>query len=162
MLLGQAEAAMDTRLFDRTTRALSPTQAVEQMIGIVEQILADVDALDTAVSELKVLERGTVRIGATPATGIALLPNVVRRYKGAYPNITIVMNDCVLDQFFSIITRRGRSMSPPAADLSRCCWPSSPERPQTVAIGPCAGACGFRVIAPSATSCLSGAGRPSR
>jgi DNA-binding transcriptional LysR family regulator len=114
VLLGQAEPAMDTRLFDRTTRALSPTQAVEQMIGIVEQILGDVDALDTAVSELKVLERGTVRIGATPATGIALLPNVVRRYKAAYPKITIVMNDCAPDQFFSIITRRGLRPSPSA------------------------------------------------
>lgn len=124
VLLAQAEAAMDTRLFDRTTRSLSPTQAAEQMIGIVERILGDLDALDHAVRELKVLERGTVRIGATPATGIALLPSVVRRYKAAYPNITIVMNDCAPDQFFSIIETEkvdfGLGMPPP--DRMRFDW----------------------------------------
>ncbi|KAA2313904.1 LysR family transcriptional regulator [Pseudooceanicola sediminis] len=124
VLLGQAEAAMDTRLFDRTTRSLSPTQAVEQMIGIVERILGDLDALDHAVRELKVLERGTVRIGATPATGIALLPAVVRRYKAEYPNILIIMNDCAPDQLFSIIeTERvdfGLGLPPP--DRMRFDW----------------------------------------
>lgn len=103
VLLGQAEAALGSRLFDRTTRSLTPTDAVEQVIGIVDRILADLEALGSVMTDLQALERGRVRLAATPATGMALLPTTVRRFRAAYPAVTLVLDDCAPNQFFSVI-----------------------------------------------------------
>ncbi|MFV0243829.1 MAG: LysR family transcriptional regulator [Qingshengfaniella sp.] len=124
VLLGQAETALGVRLFDRTTRALTPTRAVEQVIGIVERILGDLDALGATVNDLKDLERGQVRITATPATGLALLPRTIKRFKAAYPGIAIVMNDCAPDQFFTVIEaeRADFGLGLPPSDRMRFDW----------------------------------------
>ncbi len=124
MLLIQAEAALGTRLFDRTTRSLSPTQAAEQMIGIVDRILGDLDALDQVTSDLEGLNRGQVRLTATPATGMALLPETVRRYRALYPGITLVLNDCAPNQFFSFIREQkvDFGLGTPPADRTEFDW----------------------------------------
>ncbi|MCO6185353.1 LysR family transcriptional regulator [Rhizobium sp. L1K21] len=103
VLLSQAEAALGNRLFDRTTRHIAPTEAAELTIGTITRILDDVQALGVLTDDLRNLDRGRIRIAATPATGIALLPTTVRRFKTKYPNVELSMNDCAPDQFFSII-----------------------------------------------------------
>jgi len=103
VLLAQAEAALGARLFDRTTRSVAPTRAVEQVIGIIDRVLGDIDAMGAAMSDLKGLEHGQIRIAATPATGMALLPATVRRFRAAHPRVALVLDDCAPDQFFSII-----------------------------------------------------------
>ncbi|MDD7970946.1 LysR family transcriptional regulator [Roseinatronobacter alkalisoli] len=103
VLLGQAEATLGARLFDRSTRRVVPTEAVEQIIGIVTRIMGDVSAIGTAITDLQELERGVLRIAATPATGIALLPPTVKHFIAAYPRIALDMNDCAPDQFFPLI-----------------------------------------------------------
>ncbi len=103
VLLGQAEETLGARLFDRSTRRVEPTAAVEQIIGIVTRILDDVAAIGSAMTDLKELERGVVRIAATPATGIALLPPTVKKFIVAHPQIELEMNDCAPDQFFPMI-----------------------------------------------------------
>lgn len=103
VLLGQAEETLGTRLFDRTTRSVVPTAAVEQIIGIVTRILGDVAAIGAAVTDLKELERGVVRIAATPATGIALLPPTVKKFIAAHPRVELELNDCAPDQFYTMI-----------------------------------------------------------
>lgn len=103
VLLGQAETTLGARLFDRTTRRVTPTEAVEQIIGIVNRILSDVASIGSVMTDLKELERGVVRIAATPATGIALLPPTVQRFVADHPRIHLDMNDCAPDQFFTLI-----------------------------------------------------------
>lgn len=103
VILAQAEAALGTRLFDRTTRRVVPTEAVEQIIGIVIRILDDVEAIGGVVTDLRELERGMIRIAATPATGIALLHPTVRRYRAAHPRIHLDLNDCAPDQFLQLV-----------------------------------------------------------
>lgn len=131
VLLGQAEAALGTRLFDRTTRSLAPTQAMEQIVGIVARILGDVEALGAAVTDLRELERGRVRIAATPATGIALLPPTVRRFHAAHPKILLDMTDCAPDQFLSLIRdeKVDFGLGIPPADRTEFDWRTVHEDP---------------------------------
>jgi DNA-binding transcriptional LysR family regulator len=105
VLLRQAEAALGTPLFDRTTRSLVPTTAAEYAIGIVERILGDISALGTSVHEIRSLQRGQVRLATTPATGAALLPATVRRFRADYPGISLAIDDCAPNQFFSLIAQ---------------------------------------------------------
>lgn len=124
VLLGQAETALGARLFDRTTRSLTPTQTAEQVIGVIERVLGDLETIGAMVTDLRALERGSVRITATPATGMALLPETVRRFRAEYPRITLTLNDCAPNQFTAIIREQkvdfGLGMLP--ADLGEFDW----------------------------------------
>ncbi len=124
VLIRQAEETLGLRLFDRTTRSLEPTVATEQAIGVIERILGDIDALSDTMSELRTLDRGQVRLTATPATGQAFLPGTVRRFRKAHPAISLVLDDCAPSQFLSKIRQEraefGVGLPPP--DRSEFDW----------------------------------------
>ncbi len=103
VLIRQAEAALGSQLFERTTRSLVPTVEAEHAIGIIDRVLGELQTLDTTLSELHRLDRGRVHLVATPATGAALLPETVRRYRDAYPGVSLVIDDCAPNQFFPLI-----------------------------------------------------------
>ncbi|PHR19061.1 MAG: LysR family transcriptional regulator [Hoeflea sp.] len=103
VLIRQSEEALGAHLFDRTTRSLAPTDAVEMIIGMVERILDDVGALEDTVSGLGDLTRGRIRLTTTPATGMTYLPSVVRRFRENYPGVNLMLDDCAPNQFFTNI-----------------------------------------------------------
>ncbi|MBV0912452.1 LysR family transcriptional regulator [Anianabacter salinae] len=103
VLIRQAETTLGTTLFDRTTRSLSPSAAGESVIGLVERILGDLSTLEETIRGLRDLERGQIRLTATPATGLTLLPDTVRRFRAAYPAVNLILDDCAPDQFYSNI-----------------------------------------------------------
>lgn len=101
VLIRQMEQGLGTRLFDRTTRSLQPTQAAVEAIVVAERILRDVDALGAGVRDLASLKRGRVCIAVTPTLAGILLPRVVRRFTALHPDIRVVIDDCAPDQFVS-------------------------------------------------------------
>ena len=103
VLIRQTEITLNTRLFDRTTRSLVPTQAAEDAFGIAERILQDVHTLGSNFRDLSEGSRGRVRLAATPATAAALLPATIRRFARRYTNIGLVIDDCAPNQFLSHI-----------------------------------------------------------
>lgn len=103
VLIRQAETALGATLFDRTTRSLAPSAAGESVIGLVERILGDLSTLEETIRGLRDLERGRIRLTATPATGLTLLPQTVRRFREAYPAVSLILDDCAPDQFYSNI-----------------------------------------------------------
>ncbi|MCB1397350.1 MAG: LysR family transcriptional regulator [Rhodobacter sp.] len=103
VLIKQIETVLGVQLFDRTTRRLVPTMACDNAIGPVERILDDLRMLDLSVRDLRDLNRGTVRLSATPATGMALLPEAVRRFRTAWPKIDLIVDDCAPNQFLKDI-----------------------------------------------------------
>lgn len=102
-MLRQIEATLDLRLFDRSSRALIPTQAAHDTIAVAERILSDVASLGTHFEALSDLRRGRVHIVVTASVGAVLMPAVVRRFGQAYPDIKIMLDDCAPDQFLSHI-----------------------------------------------------------
>ena len=103
VLIRQIEAALDTRLFDRTTRSLEPTLAAHEAIGPAERILQEVALLETSFRDLGLRRRGQVHLAVPPAIGLALMPATVRAFALAYPEIRVIIDDCAPDQFLSRI-----------------------------------------------------------
>ncbi|WP_172298485.1 LysR family transcriptional regulator [Pseudoruegeria sp. HB172150] len=124
VLIRQAEEALGLTLFDRTTRSLVPTAATEQSIGVIERILGDVDSLSLTMGELRDLRHGMVRLTATPATGQAILPQTVKRFREAYPGIGLVLDDCAPNQFLPNIRqeRAEFGVGMPPADHGEFDW----------------------------------------
>lgn len=101
VLIRQMEEGLGTRLFDRTTRSLQPTQAANEAVVVAERILRDVDSLGAGLRDLTALRRGRVSLAVTPTLAEILLPRVVRRFSALHPEIRVVIDDCAPDQFVS-------------------------------------------------------------
>lgn len=101
LLVRQTEADLGLRLFDRHARALVPTQAAHDTIGRVERILSELDQLGRGLRGLRERSIGRVHLAVTPAVGMVLLPEAVRRFVAAYPGVQLVLDDCAPNQFVS-------------------------------------------------------------
>lgn len=103
ILIKQIEETLNVKLFDRTTRALVPTSVADDAIGIAERILQDTATLGQNINALTSGERGRVHLATTPSTGMAMLPNMVRKFAKKYNHIKLVIDDCAPNQFLSHI-----------------------------------------------------------
>jgi len=91
--LSALEESLGVRLVNRTSRALSLTEAGEVYYRKVEQILHQINEADTSVAELNSVPRGTLRIHSRVFTGqlfiIPALPEFLERYPGMRVDLTL-------------------------------------------------------------------------
>ncbi|MGO4352541.1 LysR family transcriptional regulator [Rhizobium sp. RAF36] len=83
------EAKLDVRLFNRTTRSVSLTQAGARLLARLDPVLQDLDhALDT-LSEERGTPSGALRINANKSGARILLADVVPRFLDLYPDVEL-------------------------------------------------------------------------
>ncbi|WP_117196050.1 LysR family transcriptional regulator [Rhizobium terrae] len=83
------EAKLDVRLFNRTTRSVSLTQAGARLLARLDPVLQDLDyALDT-LSEERGTPGGILRINANKSGARILLADVVPRFMDLYPDVEL-------------------------------------------------------------------------
>jgi DNA-binding transcriptional LysR family regulator len=91
--ISQLEELVGVSLFNRTTRRINLTTDGENFLPIAERLVAD---FDRAISDLKQsAERrgGKVAIAVLPSLTINLLPDLLARFKGANPDIRVILRD---------------------------------------------------------------------
>ncbi|MBB3148437.1 DNA-binding transcriptional LysR family regulator [Phyllobacterium trifolii] len=83
------EAKLGVRLFNRTTRSVSLTQAGARLLARLDPVLQDLDqALDT-LSEERGTPSGSLRINANKSGARILLADVVPRFLDLYPDVEL-------------------------------------------------------------------------
>jgi LysR family carnitine catabolism transcriptional activator len=106
-LIRQLEAKLATPLFDRTARALHRTAAADGLIATAERLLAELDGLAEDVQRLDGQPGGKIRIAVTPALAQTLMPQALRRFGEAHPDVRVQLDDGAPDQFINaIVTER--------------------------------------------------------
>ncbi|MCX7087368.1 MAG: LysR family transcriptional regulator [Methylococcales bacterium] len=65
----QLEHALGTRLFNRTTRSLSLTEVGVSYLDRCQQVLMDIDEMESEVTHLQTGARGVLKISAPPGIG---------------------------------------------------------------------------------------------
>ena len=88
-LVSRLEQDLGVRLMNRTTRALSLTEAGSAYYDRLREILADFDALDTAVRNTAQAPRGRVRITAPLTFGTIRLAPLLNDFAATYPDIAL-------------------------------------------------------------------------
>lgn len=81
------EDELGAPLVQRTRGAVTLTPAGEAVLPLARRMLADMEAARVAVAELVGLQRGRVRVGATPSLCIGVLADAVRVFHDRYPSI---------------------------------------------------------------------------
>lgn len=86
--IDQLEKVLDTELFLRTHRGMSPTQAAEQLRPHVRSLASTSATILRAVSQINEIA-GVVRISASEIVGTEYLPPILARLHRSHPGLEI-------------------------------------------------------------------------
>ena len=97
----QLETALAVRLFRRTGRGMTPTDAGLQLAGRARTLLAEFDRLGDGLATAETEARGIVRIGFPPSFGnsstVDLFERFVRRHRRVELRLTVALSGAVTE-----------------------------------------------------------------
>ena len=112
-LVSKLESALGVRLLNRTTRAVSPTEAGRAYFDRLRPLLEEFDALDAALHDVTAAPRGRLRITAPLTFGLLELMPLLNSFATLWPDIELdvsftdrVVN--LVDEGFDLAIRVGR------------------------------------------------------
>ena len=93
------ESHLGSKLLNRTTRRQSLTEAGQIYHAHCKRLLADIDAADRSVGQLRATPRGTLRLTAPVTFGTRRLAPALSDFLRMYPdvNVDLALNDRVVD-----------------------------------------------------------------
>jgi DNA-binding transcriptional LysR family regulator len=87
--LAALEARLGAKLFHRTTRRLSITEAGRSYLEASERILADIEAANDAVAADRVEPRGLLRLNVPVVFGTRQIASLLAEFAQRYPRVTV-------------------------------------------------------------------------
>ncbi|MGH1563484.1 LysR family transcriptional regulator [Mumia sp. DW29H23] len=87
------ENSLGTALFERERGAVRLTPAGEALLPHAQEILIEMDEGLRAVREVTGLQRGRVRVGATPSMWDGLMADALIAFRSAYPGIELEVTE---------------------------------------------------------------------
>jgi DNA-binding transcriptional LysR family regulator len=87
------EAELGTPLFERARGNVTLTQAGELLVPLARRILSDVETARRQVRELAGLQRGRLRLGATPSLITGLLADALTDFRTQLPGIELQVQE---------------------------------------------------------------------
>jgi DNA-binding transcriptional LysR family regulator len=97
--VARLESRLKVRLFNRTSRRLSLTDAGHQLAGRAAGILSEGEAAEDAILGQAAAPRGLIRLAAPVSFGVLHIAPLLPEFFAQYPDITIdlQMNDAIVD-----------------------------------------------------------------
>jgi DNA-binding transcriptional LysR family regulator len=97
--LSALETRLGTRLFHRTTRRLTITEAGRRYLDSTERLLADIETAEAAVAADRVEPRGLLRLNVPLVFGIRQIAPRLAAFAARYPGVTVELglNDRLVD-----------------------------------------------------------------
>lgn len=99
--VGQLEQRLGTRLLNRTTRALSLTEAGAAYLEQAQQIVDDLDFLENSLAGSKAQPAGTLIISAPVTFGEMYLAEAVAGFLDQYPKVSVDLR--LTDRFVDLV-----------------------------------------------------------
>lgn len=89
MQIGRLEKTFKTKLFERTSRGVIPTDIGRAYYGLCQKIMGDVHEARRYLQEAGGKINGELNIGLMPSVANSVLPEVLAEYKKSYPDVTL-------------------------------------------------------------------------
>lgn len=99
--IARLEDSLGLRLFHRTTRRLSLTEAGARLLESAQRILAELETAETLASEFQAAPRGRLRINVPMSFGIHHIAPAIADFCVRYPDIQIDMD--LTDRFVDLV-----------------------------------------------------------
>ncbi|WP_449429909.1 LysR family transcriptional regulator [Pseudomonas putida] len=97
------EDALGVRLFERTTRKVSLTQAGRGFLPSVERLLDDLDVALLGISEVASTRLGHVTVACVPSAAYYFMPRVIAHYHRQFPRIKVKVLDSSAHEVLSAV-----------------------------------------------------------
>jgi DNA-binding transcriptional LysR family regulator len=93
------ERRLGVRLFQRTTRRLSTTEARTAYCERIEPVVEELERARQAVTDLSTTPRGTLRLTASVSFGLTHVTPLLARFAESYPElqVDVLLTDAVID-----------------------------------------------------------------
>jgi DNA-binding transcriptional LysR family regulator len=91
--VGSLEHDLGAELFHRARGGSRLTAAGESLLPLARRMLADADSARRELAELAGLQRGKVRLGATPTLCISLVAEVLSVFHAAHPQVELHLSE---------------------------------------------------------------------
>jgi DNA-binding transcriptional LysR family regulator len=91
--ISSLEQDLGSELFHRARGGTTLTTAGESLLPLARRMLADAESVRRELAELAGLERGRVRLGATPTLCISLVAEVLSAFHADHPGIELHLSE---------------------------------------------------------------------
>ena len=85
----QLERDLGSKLFEQLGKKVVLTEAGQLLVPFANRVIAVISDARQAIDELKGMERGLLRIGASTTPGMYLIPRTLANFKRDYPKIEV-------------------------------------------------------------------------
>lgn len=100
--LSELSRRLSSPLFERAGRRRRLTAAGAEVLRFAEETLASAEALERRLAALRGGDGGPLSVGMIDAASLYVLPDVVRRYRDAFPNVDLKLT---VDQSGELLRR---------------------------------------------------------
>lgn len=103
MQIRRLEEALGVKLFDRDTRTVELTRVARDLIPAFERTLQDFEAALGSARDIASQARGVVRMAVLPSVAAGVLPDAIRQYRQARPNVMFDLRDVIAGQVLKLV-----------------------------------------------------------
>ena len=104
LLVRELEGTVNTRLFDRTTRAVALTAAGSEFFPQAQRILNELESALAGVDKFLAKEHGRVVVAAPLLLSSVYLPPVLSAFRAEYPGIQVTLQDTLPTQVLAQVS----------------------------------------------------------
>ena len=108
VMIQKLEAAAGAKLFVRDTRNVTLTPEGELFVEVARQLMTDIEAAFSNMSDYVARRKGKVSIAALPSLAAGWLPPVIAAYRIQYPGVTVELFDALSDHCLNYL-RQGKA-----------------------------------------------------
>lgn len=94
MQISNLERRLNTILFDRSGRNISPTEAAEVLLPMAREMLNYAAHIEEAMASLQGTLRGHLQIACSTSAGKYILPHLVARFREQHPHVRVTVSVC--------------------------------------------------------------------
>lgn len=103
ILIREMENQLDCRLFDRTTRTVTLTEAGQELLPVAQRVVSDLESVIDRLNKTAQRTRQVLRLAAPPLVSSGTLPRVFQRFSETHPHAELRLFDCRQPQVISAV-----------------------------------------------------------
>jgi len=105
-MLVKMEEELDTRIFERSNKSVTPTTAGEKIIRQAENVLMEMSRIEEIVAEDKGNIGGRFALSIGPTIAPYILPKFIKHYRETYPSVELSIQELKTNYMMEALLKR--------------------------------------------------------